>query len=270
MSQEQSALKKTTFGGYDRKSVLNYIYELNAAAEAAQDKLEAQLEEVTASREKLSETIKDLEGKMEGLRGERKAVESELSSEKERTGELSALIDALEEEKRRQAQIIAEKDAEIAQHLRRSEELIEKNRQLEEKKQEVERASAHIGELLLRTRMESEKALADAKKQAEDMVAEAGRSMKGVYDQFERFRLEMTTIRTQIESSITAVQDRFAQITDSVDKMSSSLEEILSPQNTGLRLVTDIHDEFPVAYSKSDDAPSSDDGTSFFRTAAER
>ena len=57
----KSIFKSTMFGGFERQSVLNYIYETVNSTQDAQDRLTAQIEEMSATREKLEQSVKELE-----------------------------------------------------------------------------------------------------------------------------------------------------------------------------------------------------------------
>lgn len=257
----QVMLKKTTFGGFEKQSVLNYIYELNTTTKEAQDKLLVQLEEITNSREKLSETLRDMETKMQSIQRERDNMVAELDGEKQRTGELGAMIDSLNIQIAKQERIISEKEEEIGDYRRLNNELMKKNETLESKKNEVEKASAYVGELLLRTRIDSESILEEASVKAQELVAEAGKSLEDVYTQFEAFKTDMAGIQAQIQDALTLVQQKFTGIGQAVNEAEGNLRDIVYPQTpTQLKLVQQAEVE------KMPDIPGDSD---FFRTAAE-
>ncbi len=256
--ENQTMLKKTAFGGFDRKSVLNYVYDINTSAKEAQDKLLAQLEEITSSREKVSESLREMETKLQQVQQERDDFSTELGSEKQRTGELAVMMDSLNAQIAKQERILAEKEEEIADYKRLNNELLRKNETLESKKQEVEKASAYVGELLLRTQVDSEKILADAAVKAQELVVEAGKSLEGVHSQFESFKQEMSTIQDQIQQAMQAVQDKFSHIGKAVKDAEVNLRDIVYPK-ASLKLVQ--QEEQPTSNIDTQDE--------FFRSAAE-
>lgn len=232
--ENQPIFKTSLFGGFERQSVLSYIYELNNNAKAAQDRLNAQFEEVGAARERLSETIRGLEQKLASAEETRRSLEAELSGERSRQGEQSAMLDSLNAEIDRQKAIIAEKDAEISRFGQIRAELEQKNAELEAGRGEVEKASVYLGELVVRTRMEAEKILEDANSQAKGVVEEATRSLTAVFDQFGKFRVEMEAIEEKIEEAVISMQHKFAAIGDTINESEENIRNFYRPYNLTL------------------------------------
>jgi len=262
--ENQPVFKKVAFGGFDKVSVLDYVFELSTSTQEAQEKLAAQLEEVAAAREKLAASLQEAEAGLSATRAERDNLSAELSGERSRSGELGALIESLHQEVAKQERIVAEKDEEIAAYIRKTRELADRNTELESKKEEVDRASVYIGELLLRTRADSEKILSDASRQAEEMVADASRSLDEVYGQFKRFRSDMEHIQEQIQGSLSAVQEKFSDMNRSVEQAEYTLRDFCNAPATELKLVTDAGG---LAYTPFGDEQG--ENTTFFRPAAE-
>ena len=189
--ENQPIFKTSLFGGFERQSVLNYIYELNNNAKAAQERLQAQFEEVSAARERLSETIRNLEQKLSAAEKARSEMEEELTEERDKRSKMQEMLDALNAEIDRQKIIIAEKDAEITRYSELNARLEEKNAELEATRSEVEKASIYLGDLVVKTKMEAEQILEDANLQAQNIMVEASKSLSSVFDQFSKFREEM-------------------------------------------------------------------------------
>lgn len=177
---KQIVLKKATFGGFEKQSVLDYIYQINNTAQEEQGRLRTQLAEAEAAREQLSASARELESKVSRLENDRETGAAELRSAQKRVGELSALVDTLQTEKAALQAAVGTKDEEIAGHLRLNGELTQENEQvkahcavLEANAQEVELATTQIKDALQMARDEADHMVSGAKAQAEAIVAEA-------------------------------------------------------------------------------------------------
>ena len=295
--QDQPVFKKATFGGFDKKSVITYIHELNTATQEAQERLQAQIDEVTASREQLRQSLQQLEVKLQSTKREREDTATELRQEKARSGELDQLIESLRGEQKRQQEIIREKDEEIDRHIQEKDRLRQRNRTLEEKRLEVEQASIHIGELLLRTRTESEQLItnsttqaqrnlakageqaeeilsqarqqaeetvSDAQRHAGEIIAGAERSMVELQARFQLFRGELEGVKTQLLSSVELMEEHFTQITGAVSQTESALSGL--PREELSREAAPAGQEAQTGESRGQAAG---ENVTFFRPAAE-
>lgn len=217
-TQQHSAFKTVAFGGFHKQSVLSYVYELNNNAKAAQEQLNAQLQEVASSREQLQGRIRELEQKLRESESARQSTADELNAERARTSELGGMLDSLGAEIERQKQIVAQKDEEIRRCRRQLDELQSRNAEYEKKKQEVEKSSVYITELLMRAHTESDQILENAEQKAGEIVEGAYTSLSEVRAQFELFRGEMENIEIRIESAVVSMQKKFAAIGEAIDR----------------------------------------------------
>ena len=254
--ENQPIFKTSLFGGFERQSVLNYIFELNNNAQAAQDRLSAQFEEVSAARERLSESIRGLEQKLSTAEKVRTELEEELSEEKTKRTEMNDMLDSLNAEIDRQKIIIAEKDAEINRFGEIRARLEEKNAELEAGRSEVEKASIYLGDLVVKTKLEAEQILEDANQQAQGMMEEATKSLATVFEQFGKFREEMEAIEEKIEDAIFSIQEKFSAIGNTIVQSEENIRDFYRPFNLTL-----VQDEAGENSELSD--------ISFFRSTAD-
>ncbi len=252
----QPIFKASIFGGFDRQSVLNYIFELNSNAKAAQQRMNAQFDEVSAARERLSENLRALEQRLGAAEQARKTLETELESERGRHSAADAMLTTLNVEIARQKEVIFQKDAEIKRVEQLRAELEARNAELESKRDELEKSSIYIGELVVRTKLETERVLDDANAQARELVDEAARSLSGVYEQFGKFRTEMEAIEERIEDAVITMQNKFAAIGETIAASEENIRGFYRPY-----ALTLVKDEPKPADPFAD--------VSFFRGAAE-
>ena len=203
----KSIFKSTMFGGFERQSVLNYIYETFNSTQEAQDRLTAQIEEMSVTRERLEQSVKDLENRLSENDVARNSMGEELQGVKVKNTELTAMLTSLNEEIDRQKLIVKEKDEQIGRLTRTNTELEQKYAQLElqardqgdseetkahiaelEKRNahlerqavdltrgqgDIEKSKVQIGELVVKSHLEAERILEQANERAQEVIAEA-------------------------------------------------------------------------------------------------
>ena len=176
----KSIFKSTMFGGFERQSVLNYIYETFNSTQEAQEKLTAQIEEMSATRERLEESVKDLENRLAENDAARTSMSEELRGVKVKNTELSAMLEDLNDEIDKQRQIVKEKDEQISRLTKANSELEKKNAELEvqatelmQSQGDIEKSKSQIGELVIKSHLEAERILEQANARASEVVAEA-------------------------------------------------------------------------------------------------
>jgi len=233
----QIVLKKTTFGGFEKQSVLDYIYQINNTAQEEQSRLRGQLTEAEAAREQLSASVQELEAKVARLESDRENGAAELRSAQKRTEELTALLDTLQTEKTAMQATITTKDEEIAGHLRLNGELTRENEQvkarcaaLEANAQEVELATTQIKDALQMARDEADHMVTDAKAQAEAIAA-------GAKAQAEAATTEATsraeaTISDASQQAVTTLSEANGKAEQTIAEANSKAEATLAAANS--------------------------------------
>jgi chromosome segregation ATPase len=295
---KQVVFKTSTFGGFDKKAVLDYVYALNQRAEEAQARMEEQLKEAVAEKDALAGQLESARIDAQNLRGGQERISAELSGERQRINELGELVTSLNDEIRRLKEELLEKDSEVAEFARINNELLEKNRGLEQTRAEVEHASSQIGKLLINANAEADNVvaaansrageiLAETRVRADDIVAEADvrakdklsaasvqadrmtdgaqRAVDEAYERFSVFKAEVSGLQKTMLSLLEDIHIRAGEINDSIDSAQEILHEVSRPIFTAER------GELPEEDSSSPEEilePDEEDGD-FFRVAAE-
>ena len=169
----QPIFKKVAFGGFDKQSVLDYVFQLDNNMKELSESLTAQLSEVGDARDTLSRSLREAESKLQCAQSERENLSAELRSEKGRVGELSELVDTMRAELKRYESQSAQREEEVAGYMRLNGELTRKNELLESKTKEVEEAAAQIGQAMKRAKAEADAMLENARQKSETMEREA-------------------------------------------------------------------------------------------------
>lgn len=171
--EKQVILKSSAFGGFDKKSVFEYISELSESTEQAQQELTAQLGAAVSAREALEKSLRDAQNNLQRVEEDCYNATTALTAEKKRASELTSTLEKLKDEIARQELVITAKEEQIQQYLSENAELLEKNKLLESEKQRIDKASAQIGRMQLDARTDAEKLREDARIDAENMRAAA-------------------------------------------------------------------------------------------------
>jgi|GEM_PF-1148026 len=291
--ENQVVFKSTAFGGFDKKSVMDYVNELNVRVGENQAQLMAQMDEVNKRNGELSARLQQTEARLGEARRDLQAANNELAAERKKSSDLTGLIDSLNEEVSKQEQIIIGKDAELREHIRKIERIERQNSLLEASRREMEQASVQIGKLMLSSQSEADQiireansqaevitrqadqAVADARVQANDIIAEseslleeaqvqAGDILRGAEDtlqymhrQFSAFRREVEQVQENIAQAVGVITKKTGDITQTIARVEENMLNTAAVQL--------IPEEGEAVARRLEEA----DGSDFFRSAAE-
>ena len=232
--ENKPVFKSTMFGGFERHSVLNYIYETAHSNQEAQERLTAQIEEMSATRERLELSVKELEARLGEAESARHHLGEELQGAKVKNNELSAMLSSLAEEIDRQKAIVQEKDEQLRRLTQVNTELERKNADLERRASEfhgggvdVDKAKLTIGELMVKSHIESEKLLLQTNIEAQKIIDQANlkaaqieavscKSSSELFSHMDRFRSEVRSIEERLDSAIVIMREMFISISSAL------------------------------------------------------
>lgn len=175
---DKVVFKTAAVGGFEKKAVLDYIYQMNEEAEFAQLHLKERIEELEESQHSLEESLGLANNRVRTLERDYNNIAAELEAARNAGPPAPAvnpaseeLIVRLNEEIERQKALLTEKDQELQQHVAQYHDLVERTRDLESRREEVEKASYQLGKVMLDARADAETISANAKEQAKDLLA---------------------------------------------------------------------------------------------------
>ena len=289
-------LKPAMFGGFKRKAVLSYIFELNETTQDAQQKLTAQVEELTKARDILSENVKEMGQRLAATQSELQAAQSQLSLHSEESG---SQVKQLKDEIDRLSQIIAQKNGDITRHISVNENLEKENKELakkmqafSEKRSQLEQATAQLNDIMGRAKgdavkiieqakasaakitsganIQADNIIENAKGTAKKQIADAHRKIDGIYRQFDGFHSELGDLRKTVAGAVSAINEKM----DTLHQATSSLRSKTPEKAFSVEAPAETQVEAPVAPDKKDDdaltqAGIQKDDSGFFRLAAE-
>lgn len=247
---KQVVFKTNAFGGFDKKAVLDYVYELNQRAEEAQAQLEERIQTIAQEKEDLERQLREAQAEVQTIKRSQDSVQAELSGERMRISELNELIANLNDEIEQQKTYAQEKENEVTEFARLNVEYTEKNKQLEKSRIEVDQASAQIGKLLIEAHADAENILreahsnasavvAQAKSKAEEILSDAGvQARRSIEDAEVQSRRSIEEAEGQARAKIDAAQ---RAVDAAYEKFSVFRAEVSSLQRVMLNTLEDIH-----------------------------
>lgn len=241
MENNPALLKSSVFGGFKKKDVLSYIFELNEATQDEKQKLAEQIEELAHSRESLSESVSEMERQITELKASLNDVTGRFQEEIEKNARYAELVEELKSQASKHESIVSHQNAEIARQTELNAKLSEKNRAYEEKRNQVELAASQIAGLLgqaqndaasvvSRAKLEAEDIIKNAKASIEAHVDEANKSVDDAYKKFYGFKAELDTLHVTITGAASAMTEKMQSLQDTVSDIGKLVPEKLSAE----------------------------------------
>ena len=244
---ERPVIKSTMFGGFERQSVLNYIYETVSSSQEAQERLTAQIEEMSANREQLEEAVRELELRLAESENNRSALGEELHLVRAKNSEFSGMLEKLSAEIERQKVVVQEKDEQIkiisqakANLERENADLHMQASQLQSGRDGLEQTKLRIGELVIKSHMDAEGIMSKTNIQAQQVLEqanfkakrmleqaearvrlaeeEAAKSARDFYGQIGRFRSDMSGLEGKLEQVVVSMREAFDAMNAVINK----------------------------------------------------
>jgi chromosome segregation ATPase len=159
----------------------------------------AQLQEADALRQELAA----YKAELERYRAEMNNAAPPAASENSGYAELSRELERQREQINYMGRLLENKDEEIRAIERHG-----GGENLQRRKDEVDKATQYVGDLMLRAKMDAERILDDANIQARQMIEDASGSLGGVYDQFARFHHDIEFLKGRMDEAISAMHHK--------------------------------------------------------------
>lgn len=260
--------RRATFGGFNRKEVLNYIEQLNIRTNEAQTKLDKKISE-------LSDSVIDLEKENQSLKEKTKELEDELSTRREKqvqlfqeNTELKEKIEKAEESLKNTTIQLTEKSKELeekisvlsqiqARSAQLQSQLEEKNtalaqaetklqqaqalngsvsgkiQELEEKSEKYDEFSHQLGAVFLDAHKRADLVLDQALAQAEELANSTNTSAKEIIGDFVSLQENVGNIRSNVNTSLDVMNRQLSFLT-------KELENVIQRLQTGVPIKHEI------------------------------
>lgn len=171
--EQEGIFKTTTFGGFDKKSVLTYIDALTEKHHAEEEELRSQIEEFSKAQDSQVSYIQKLEKQLAEMEEKLEAVAGQLEEERAATPQAASQINDLNQHKNELEQKLADTERELEIQLERNRQLQFKVEGAVYKSQKYDELSAQVGDAMLLAKANADKIVTEAQQQAEALVREA-------------------------------------------------------------------------------------------------
>ena len=162
-NSRQIVFKTSTLGGFEKKAVLDYIYNLNEENLIAQIQLSEQIEALSAADATRAEEIRLANEQLEQAQKEANSIRAELTQERSHSAELDKLNEMLKVEISRYRDHFKEVQAENEKMQRELEELRDTSKSLHSRQSEMDQTITSVGKLMVDARNNADGIIAQAK-----------------------------------------------------------------------------------------------------------
>ena len=225
--EDSGVLKTTTFGGFDKKSVLAYIDSLNEQFHTAEADYRAKLGEYAKAQDSQLAHIKRLEAQLADQEGKLAAVAEELEKERALHRQTLESVSGMEERNAALQKQVSDGERELQIQLERCRQLQFKAESLDYKSKKYDEMSGQIGDALLEAKRSAEAIVEEAKGKAAEIVAQAHEYMRGFYSELSTFKGDSARLRKSIEEILFVLNDRI----DVMQEVVRQVEKRFEPKN---------------------------------------
>ncbi len=142
MESNPGNLKSSMFGGFKKKDVLSYIFEINESSQEAQQKFAEQLDEVTRSRDEMRYAVSELEARLRGMQAEMDEALRNLNLEQAKRLEAEEMLEKLKYDVQKREIAFKEKENALNETSAQLLEFKSKRQELQDEREQVELAAS--------------------------------------------------------------------------------------------------------------------------------
>ena len=236
--------KTTTFGGFDKKSVLTYIDSLNEGFHKTEQQYQEKLNAFAQAQESQIAHIKNLEAQLADQNGKLEAVALQLEEERRQAAAAQEMLKTLQTQNEELQEELNASEREVKIQTERSRQLQFKAESLDYKSKKYDELSNQIGDTIIEAKRDAERIVAEANAQAKQSVDQANAQAKQITDQakdyMKNFYAELASfngdagrLRKSIEEILFVLNDRV----DVMQEVIRQIEDRFNPQEGGLSYI---------------------------------
>lgn len=208
---EQQKVFPTACFGFDKKVVLDYIYEQDTAAKAREAELEKRAGE-------LEEQVTELQSSVEELGAQCELIKGQLYNEKETSASIRANYEKLKTDADQLVQVARNKDKELQIQL-------ELNKQLQLRNAELENQMSTMAQEMAEGQSAARELLEEARDQAALLLEKARREARAIR---EAAKAETASREKDNAAEVARLREELGRIKDSVGKTLTKFEGAIS------------------------------------------
>lgn len=223
---ETGFFKTATLGGFDKRSVLNYIDSLNEKFHAAEAEHNEVKEGFVKAQESQIAHIKHLESLIDEQNAKMSVLAEQVEKERAETERVRAEIAEHETRNTELQKRITDGERELQIQLERGRQLQFKAESLDYKSKKYDDMSAQIGGAMLEAKRTGETIIAEANAKALEIGAQAHNYMRSFFSELSTFSGDSTRLRKSIEEILFVLNDRIDVMQDVVSKVEQRFQGI--------------------------------------------
>lgn len=249
---EEQKVFKTSMFGFDKKTVMDYLYEVDEKAKNTEQELSAKIQDINSANAELGSKIDEVESQYQ-------IVSSKLNAERENSTKAAQLIGELNQEIERQRRQIADKDREVQIQSERCKQLLQRAEEAEKKVSHFDQLSHRVGDLILEAQRSADQIVEKAKTKANVIAQDAEHTAKSAHGELQSIREDIVGIKRTTAELFDAVNRKLESLETLVDSATKRFSE-----EGGLSAVTATEavgdlDFSTVAESASQEEPKAPD-----------
>lgn len=222
---ESGFFKTTALGGFDKKTVLNYIDSLNEGFHKTELEHQEKLDEFTKAQESQVVHIKKLEAQLAEQNAKLLAVANQLEQERGVARQAQEMIATLDDKNRLLQKERADTEREVQIQLERGRQLQFKAESLDYKSKKYDELSTQIGDTLIEARQNAEQIVAAANDKADMIFRQANDHLKNLFTELGSFKNDSGRLRKSVEEILFVLNDRvdvMQEVVRSIEKRFSA------------------------------------------------
>ncbi len=214
---ENVTIKTVAFGGFDRDEVLQYIDHLNQSALATQQDLNQQIQNLTQSRQELSDKVATFEQRISDL-------EEQLESERDAREQLLQEHRSLERELKSVRADKEQSARSLALEQEKNRQLVNRMSTLESNASKYDEACAQVGAALLDAHQDAQRIREKARREAAVFTDGAVQTAQSVMDGVNSLRSNLDAVRDRIRSITTEFETQLGNIYQCLEDAATQAE----------------------------------------------
>lgn len=219
MMEDSGVFKSTTFGGFEKKSVLTYIDSLNEEFHEAELKYQEKLEAYEKAQESQLSHIKSLEEQITDGEGKLAAVANQLEQERKLANQANEMISELQSSHEMLKKKMDDNERELQIQLERNRQLQFKVESLEYKSRKYDDFSTQIGDTIIEAKQNAEKIIRSANARAKEISMQAQDYMKNFYTELSSFSGDAANLQKSVEEILFVLNDRVDVMQDIIHQV---------------------------------------------------
>ncbi|MEG1778516.1 MAG: hypothetical protein RR263_00315 [Oscillospiraceae bacterium] len=209
--EEKGIFKAAVMGGFDRKSVLDYIKAITEQAENKEKELTMELLETTKRCDELMDMCAENEEKSESLQRELDDGKIKYNQIKEKAREMNEKIN-------KQDSSIEAKTDELLLMKERVRQLQARNEMLELKSKKYDESTMQLGYLMLEAQKNADKIIKEANVKAEEIIAKADEAVVKTVQGLEVVKTSYGDLKKEVAHSVTTMLSRLDEVDELLEE----------------------------------------------------